>query len=95
MKRIYVDTNQLYYIRRIADEAEGFDYANYEWAYRQVPNDPELLQDIRALCYIVALQYEWDLDFCPSNASFAEVSLGVGKKAQATRDDLVALCRWT
>lgn len=86
MKKIYFDTNQLYYIRRIAEEAEGWDYGNYEWAYRMFPNDAELVQDIRALCYIVALQYEWDLDFHSSDASFAEVSLSAGRRAQATRD---------
>jgi len=86
LKKIYFDTNQFYYIRRIAEEAEGWDYGNYDWAYRIFPDDPELVQDIRALCYIVALQYEWDLDFSSSNASFTEVSLSTGKRAQATRD---------
>jgi hypothetical protein len=62
------------------------DYGQYEWAYREFPNNPELVQDIRALCYIVALQYEWDLDFSSSNASFTEVGLSTGKRAQATRD---------
>jgi len=86
MKKIYFDTNQLYYIRRIAEEAEGWDYGKYEWAYRMFPDKPDLVQDIRALCYIVALQFEWDLDFASSNASFTEVSLGTGQRAQATRD---------
>jgi hypothetical protein len=86
VNKIYFDTNQLYYIRRIAEEAEGLDYGQYEWAYREFPNNPELVQDIRALCYIVALQYEWDLDFSSSNASFTEVGLSTGKRAQATRD---------
>lgn len=86
MKKIYFDTNQLYYIRRIAEEAGGWDYGNYEWAYRMFPNNPELVQDIRALCYILALQYEWDLDFSSSDASFTELSLCVSKRAQATRD---------
>lgn len=86
MKKIYFDTNQLYYIRRIAEEAEGWDYGNYEWAYLMFPNNLELVQDIRALCYIVALQYEWDLDFSSSDASFTELNLCVGKRAQATRD---------
>jgi len=86
MKKIYFDTNQLYYIRRIAEEAEGWDYGNYEWAYRLFPNDPELVADIRALCYIVALQYEWDLDFSPSNASFTELNLSTTERAEATRD---------
>ena len=85
MTKIYFDTNQLYYIRRIAEEADGWDYGDYEWAYRRFPNDPELVQDIRALCYIVAMQYEWNLDFLPSDASFAELSLNTGGRAQATR----------
>jgi len=86
MRKIYFDTNQLFYIRRIAEEAGGWDYGNYEWAYRTFPDRPELVQDIRALCYIVALQYEWDLDFSSSDAAFTEVSLGASKRAQATRD---------
>jgi hypothetical protein len=86
MKKIYFDTNQLYYIRRIAEEAEGWDYGNYEWAYHLFPNDPELVADICALCYIVALQYEWDLDFSPSNASFTELNLSTTERAEATRD---------
>lgn len=86
MKKIYFDTNQLYYIRRIAEEAEGWDYGNYEWAYRLFPSDSDLVADIRALCYIVALQYEWDLDFSASNASFTELSLSASKRAEATRD---------
>ena len=53
MTKIYFDTNQLYYIRRIAEEADGWDYGDYEWAYRRFPNYRELVQDIRALCYIV------------------------------------------
>ena len=75
----------MYYIRRIADEAEGCDYGNYYWAYPVFPNDPRLVQDIRALCYIVALQYEWDLDFLPSDASFAELSLRHDERARATQ----------
>jgi len=87
MKKIYFDTNQMYYIRKIADEAEGWDYGSYEWAYRNFPNDPKnLVQDIRALCYIVALQYEWDLDFFPSDASFAELSLRNDERARATQE---------
>lgn len=85
MKKIYFDTNQLYYIRRIAEEAQGWDYGNYEWAYQKFANKPEIVQDIRALCYIIALQYEWDLDFSSSDASFSEVSLGASNRAQATR----------
>jgi len=83
--KIYFDTNQMYYIRRIADEAEGWDYGSYEWAYRAFPNSPNLVQDIRALCYIVALQYEWDLDFLPSDASFAELCLRNDEQARATQ----------
>jgi len=86
MKKIYLDTNQLYYIRRIAEEAEGWDYGSYEWAYRLFPNDPALVADIRALCYIVALQYEWSLDFSSSNASFSELGLSASRRAEATRD---------
>ena len=86
MRKIYFDTNQMYYIRRIADEAEGWDYGNYEWAYHVFLNDPELVKDIRALCYIVALQYEWDLDFFPSDASFAELCLRNDKRALATQE---------
>lgn len=86
MKKIYFDTNQMYYIRRIADEAEGWDYGSYEWAYRDFSQDPKLVQDIRALCYIVALQYEWDLDFLPSDASFAELSLRNDERARATQE---------
>lgn len=90
MTKLYFDTNQLFYIRKIAEEAEGWDYGSYEWAYRKFPNSPELVQDIRALCYIVALQYEWDLEFSSSDASFTEVSRSAkrpqAKRAQATRD---------
>jgi hypothetical protein len=86
MERIYLDTNQLYFIRRIAEEAEGWDYGNYDWAFRLFPDNPELVDDIRALCFIVALQYEWELDFLPNNASFAELSLSSGARAKATRD---------
>jgi hypothetical protein len=87
MKKIYFDTNQMYYIRKIADEAEGWDYESYEWAYRNFPNDPKnLVQDIRALCYIVALQYDWDLDFFPSDSSFAELSLRNDERARATQE---------
>jgi len=86
IERIYFDTNQLYYIRRIKEESGGWDYGNYKWAYRVFPNNPELVQDIRALCYIVALQYEWELDFLPSDASFAEICLSKSKRAQATRE---------
>jgi predicted nucleic acid-binding protein len=86
MRKIYFDTNQMYYIRRIADEAEGWDYGSYEWAYRAFPNNPNLVQDIRALCYIVALQYEWDLDFLASDASFAELILRNDERARATQD---------
>jgi predicted nucleic acid-binding protein len=86
IEKIYFDTNQLYYIRKIAEEAYGWDYGNYEWAYRMFPDNPSLVQDIRALCYIVALQYEWGLDFSSSNASFTEVSLSKNERALATQD---------
>jgi hypothetical protein len=29
MEKIYLDTNQLYYIRRIAEEAQGSDFGSY------------------------------------------------------------------
>ena len=86
MTKIYFDTNQMYFIRKIADEAEGWDYGSNEWVYHKYPNDPNLIQDIRALCYIVALQYEWDLDFFPSDASFAELSLSNDERARATQE---------
>jgi hypothetical protein len=86
--RIYFDTNQLYYIRRIAEESQGWEFGDYGW-----PNNPKLAQDIRALCYIVALQYEWDLDFCSSDASFAEVKLRADEKAQDTRDAWVLFAK--
>lgn len=85
-KKIYLDTNQLYYIRRIAEESQGADLGDYEWARQTFHNKPELVQDIRALCYIVALQYEWDLDFSSSGASYSEVCTGASERAQATRD---------
>jgi len=84
--RIYFDTNQLYYIRKIAEEADGWEYGNHKWAHRRFPNDQALVQDIRALCYIVALQYEWDLDFCSSDASFSEVKLRSDERAEATQE---------
>ena len=86
MRKIYFDTNQMYYIRRIGDEADGWDYGNYEWAYHAFPKDRKLVKDIRALCYIVALQYEWDLDFFPSDVSFSELSLRNDHRARATQE---------
>jgi hypothetical protein len=41
----------------------------------------------------VALQYEWDLDFCSSDASFAEVKLRADGKAQDTRDAWVLFAK--
>jgi hypothetical protein len=84
--KIYFDTNQLYYIRKIADESEGSDFGNYKWAYSHFRNNPDCIQDIRALCYIVGLQYEWDLDFYSSDASSAELNLSRGRRALATRE---------
>lgn len=84
--KIYFDTNQLYYIRRIAEEADGWEYGDYKWAYEIFPDNPRLVQDIRALCYIVALQYEWGLAFYSSEASFTEVCRSASKRAQATQD---------
>ncbi len=86
MEKIYLDTNQLYYIRRIAEEAQGADFGSYEWARQMFPNKPQLVHDIRALCYIVALQYEWDLDFSSSDASYSEICRSTSKRAQATQE---------
>ena len=83
---IYLDTNQLYYIRRIAEEAQGWEYGDYSWAYRHFKNDPAMIADIRALCYIVALQYEWDLEFSASDASHTELCQSLGARASRTRD---------
>ena len=85
-QKIYFDTNQLYYIRRIADEAEGFEYGDYSWAYNLFPDNPEMIADIRALCYIVALQYQWDLEFCSSDASYTELCLSASTRAVKTRE---------
>lgn len=85
-QKIYFDTNQLYFIRRIADEAEGFEYGDYSWAYDIFPNNPEMVADIKALCYIVALQYQWDLEFCSSDASYTELFLNIGSRAIKTRE---------
>jgi hypothetical protein len=84
--KIYFDTNQLYYIRRIAEEAQGSEFGEYGWAYRLFPQNLALVQDIRALCYIVALEYEWELVFSSSDAAFTEVNLSNSQRAQATRD---------
>jgi hypothetical protein len=86
MKHIYFDTNQMYYIRRCADESAGWDYGSYEWAYRVFPRNPEQIRDIRELCYIVALQDEWALPFSTSDASFAELTLARNRRAQPTRE---------
>jgi len=85
-QKIYFDTNQIYYIRRIADEAEGYEYGDYSWAYELFPNNPEMIADIRALCYIVALQYQWDLEFCSSDASYTELCLSASTRAARTRE---------
>jgi len=85
-QKIYFDTNQLYFIRRIADEAEGFEYGDYSWAYDIFLNNPEMVADIKALCYIVALQYQWDLEFCASDASYTELFLNIGSRAIKTRE---------
>lgn len=92
MKRVYFDTNQMYYIRRIADEAAGSDFGDYRWAERMFPGSPELVRDIRALCYIIALQYEWELDFLPSNASFMELGLSDHPRAKKTREAWELFC---
>jgi predicted nucleic acid-binding protein len=86
MRRIYFDTNQLYYIRRITEESQGAEHGSYDWAYTAFPNASGFVEDIRALCYIVALQDEWNLDLLPSDASFAELCLATNHRSQATRD---------
>ena len=86
LTKMYFDTNQLYYMRRIAEEAEGWEYGDYKWAHRVFSNDPQLVQDIRALCYIVSLQYEWGLHFYSSDAAFTELCRSASERAQATRD---------
>lgn len=86
MKKIYLDTNQLFYIRRIADESQGWDYGDYSWAYKHFKNDPQMIADIKALCYIVALQYEWDLEFSTSDASYTELCHMLSDRALKTRE---------
>jgi len=43
MKRIYADTSIMRHIGRIGDEANGWNYGDYEWAYRHYGNKPELV----------------------------------------------------
>ena len=85
-QKIYFDTNQLYFIRRIADEAKGFEYGDYSWAYDIFSKNPEMVADIKSLCYIMALQYQWDLEFCSSDASYTELFLNVSNRAVKTRE---------
>ncbi|MBN1161915.1 MAG: hypothetical protein JXA17_08210 [Dehalococcoidales bacterium] len=84
-EKIYFDTNQIYFIRRIADEAEGFEYGDYSWANKVFPHSPEMVADIKALCYIISLQYQWDLEFCASNASYTELINNTSNRAHETR----------
>ncbi len=86
MKRIYVDTTIVRHIARIGDEAEGWDYGDYEWVYRHYGDKPELVSDIKALCYIIALVHEWNLEFCPSNASYYELCKSIGNRARKARE---------
>ena len=79
LKRLYFDTSIIRHIRRIGDEAEGWEYGDYEWVYRHYRNNPELTADIKALCYIVALVDEWGLEICSSNASY---SVGSSNKSR-------------
>jgi predicted nucleic acid-binding protein len=85
-EKIYFDTNQIYYIRRIAEEAKGYDFGDYSWAYKQFKDDSRMINDIKALCYIVSLQYQWDLEFSPSNEAYYELSKSLGKLAERTRE---------
>ena len=82
--KVYLDANQLYYIRRIAEEARGWEYGDSSWAYQYFKNDPAMIADIRALCYIVALQYEWELGFSTSDAAYTEVCQKLGKRSCRT-----------
>ncbi len=84
-QKIYFDTNQIYYIRRISEEAEGFDYGDYSWAYEVFKSNPVMVADIKALCYIISLQDQWDLVFCSSDAAYTELIITTGKRAQETR----------
>ena len=85
-EKIYFDTNQIYYIRRIVEEAEGYDFGDYSWAYKQFKDDSRIINDIKALCYIISLQYQWDLEFSPSNEAYYELRKSLGKVAQSTRE---------
>jgi predicted nucleic acid-binding protein len=85
-QKIYFDTNQIYFFRRIADEAEGYEFGDYSWAYDVFSQSPEMVADIKALCYIVALQYQWDLEFCSSDASYTELFLTIANRAVKTRE---------
>ncbi|MFC1947244.1 hypothetical protein ACFLXY_04905 [Chloroflexota bacterium] len=84
-QKIYFDTNQIYFIRRIAEEAEGYEYGDYSWAYNHFSNNPKMIADIKALCYIISLQDQWDLVFCSSDASYTELVITVGQRALATK----------
>lgn len=84
-QKIYFDTNQIYYIRRIADEAEGFEFGDYSWAYDIFAGNPEMIADIKAICYIISLQDQWDLEFCSSDAAYTELIITTGKRAFETR----------
>jgi len=44
-----------------------------------------MVADIKALCYIISLQYQWDLEFCSSDASYTELLITTGKRAHETR----------
>jgi len=85
-QKIYFDTNQIYFIRRTADESEGDEFGDYSWAFEIFPNNPDMIADIKALCYIVALQYQWDLEFCSSDASYTELFQSSGNRALKTRE---------
>jgi len=85
-QKIYFDTNQIYFIRRIADESEGDEFGNYSWAFEIFHNNPDMIADIKALCYIVALQYQWDLEFCSSDASYTELFQSISNRAIKTRE---------
>jgi predicted nucleic acid-binding protein len=45
-----------------------------------------MVADIKALCYIIALQYQWDLEFCSCDASYTELIYNTSKRAKKTRE---------
>ncbi len=86
MKKIYFDTNQIFFLRKIVDEAQGYEFGDYSWANKYFRNNPDMINDIKALCYIIALQYQWDLEFSHSDAAFLELSSPKGRRESETKN---------